>query len=190
MSQTNSPAASTPATGATVAPVAGSVMVTELKSSDRPATMAELKAACEGAPSDFLVAEAEKGSTADQAVRNYVQFQNAQLRAREQELATLRTAPAAAAAVQQPEASVGPVKRLGVPVIESPQASRRNTPAAGVSGDEFSARVAEVMAERNIDRKAAVKVVAKSEPELHRAYLEATNPGRNQRQLIADKYGA
>lgn len=39
-----------------------------------------------------------------------------------------------------------------------------------------------------LDRKKAIAVVIRQDPELHRAYLEATNRGRDRRRLIAEKF--
>lgn len=38
------------------------------------------------------------------------------------------------------------------------------------------------------DRRAAITSVMKSQPQLHREYLEALNPGKRSRELIADRF--
>lgn len=51
------------------------------------ATLAELRAGCPGASSDFILAHAEKGATLAEAKDAFIQFQAAQIRARDEDLA-------------------------------------------------------------------------------------------------------
>lgn len=68
---------------------------------------------------------------------------------------------------------------------------RKAADDSGYSGDplaDFNERVQEKMEKTGMNRRKAVMSVAKADPELHRAYLVATNPGRKAASLIADRF--
>jgi signal peptide peptidase SppA len=146
------------------------------------ATIAELKAACPGADSGFLVAQMEAGATVAVAAAAWLaeqQKQLAALKAENEELKT-KTAPPAGA---QP-----PAKRAGVqPVVDSGKPAGSGSSGAE-SGDAVADFNAAVLAQMNLnggDRRAAVLSVARTRPDLHQAYLMATQTSDKARQLLA-----
>lgn len=163
------------------------------------ASLAELKAACPGAPSDFLVEQLERGSTAAQATAAFIQFQQAQIRSRDEQLARQRQQAAAAAAAAT-EVPVAPAAAGTSPVPESGVRAAGGGGGggsggrAGTGGDavaEFDEAVREEMKLKGCGRKAAIAAVCRRDPELHRAMLEATNAHNPKaRQSIADKFAA
>jgi signal peptide peptidase SppA len=169
MSQTTNPAPGNPAT------------------EPKAATMAEFKAACPGASSDFLVECSEKGMTVPQAKDAFIGWQAAQIRTRDEELTKAKQSTTAA-----PAAGATQPKKPGVPALASEAAERSTAGAAG--GDAiaaFGSAVEEQMKKPGFDdRKKAIAAVCRSKPQLHQEYLEATNKGRKQRELIADRFGS
>jgi len=145
MSQINNPAAG-------AAPVA-----------NQPASMEELAAACPGAPSDFLVDQAKKKATANDATRAYVQFQNAQIRARDEELKQVKEK-----AEQR------------MPGVQTPVKSNitRKPASEGSGGGDALSEFNEVVREEmkmGKGRKDAIDAVRRRNPELHQAYVDAIN---------------
>lgn len=138
-------------------------------SNHQPATVAELKAACVGAPADFILAQAEAGATVQSALTSWSAVQNAELR----RLKAERSDP------------------IGVP----PLASGRGIAGVradhdwehGSAKDEFDARVRAKVAS-GIKRQAAVLAVAKAYPELHEAFIRETNEGRGVDHLINQRF--
>lgn len=127
----------------------------------RPATLAELRAKYADDPA-FALDAGEKALTMVEAEAAYAVVLRKQLQA-----AKTHTAFSPLG---------GSVARKGV--------------GAEPTGDpmsDYSAAVAEKM-KLGMDRGAAIRAVNKSNPDLHRSYLEATNPGRKQRELIADRF--
>lgn len=143
----------------------------------KAATIAELRAAYADDPTYALEA-AEKGLTLEQAEAGYAKVLRARLaqQGQQQGQGGQQTKPAGA-------------KPLGG------KAARVDADAGdGEHGDDavamFSSAVREQMKANGGDRPKAVIAAAKRNPELHRQYLEATNPGRKTRAMIADKYEA
>lgn len=137
----------------------------------KAATMAELKASCPGAPSDFLVEQAEKGATVAQAKDAFLGWQAAQIRARDAELTKLQAAkpPEQQAADPAPAAAK---KAPGVPALESK--GPKGDAAAGSGGGDFKAQV-DALVKGGMSRDKAVSKVAKDDPDAHQAYLDAAN---------------
>jgi hypothetical protein len=111
-----------------------------------PATLQELRAACPGAPSEFLLAQLEAGATIDAAKTAFI-------------------------ADQQKRLTATSAKRPGVDAL----GSGRQKVAADGDGGDFTALVKEKMKE-GLDRQAAVIAAARENPEAHAAFLHATNP--------------
>jgi signal peptide peptidase SppA len=134
----------------------------------KAATMAELKASCPGAPSDFLVEQAEKGATVAQAKDAFLGWQAAQIRARDAELTKLQAAkpPEQQAADPAPAAAK---KAPGVPALES-----KGPKNDAGSGGDFKAQV-EALVKGGMPRDKAVSKVAREDPEAHQAYIDAAN---------------
>lgn len=136
----------------------------------KAATIAELKAACPGAPADWLLAQVESGATLAAAQTAFIAHQAKQLD---------EAKSAAAKAGEDAKAKGG--AGLGVDFGRA-----RATPAAGgavateETGDpvaDFNSEVAAAMA-GGTPRFAAVQAVARKRPDLHKAYLLATNDSR------------
>ena len=144
--------------------------------SNQPATMKELKAACPGADSGFLVAQIEVGATAAQARMAWMIEQNKRLQA----------ATADAAAQKRQRAQSG--------------SSIKNRDADYAAGDDagsdygedaieaFNTAVCEVMDRQHLTRQQAIVIVATKKPNLHKEFLLASNPDAKSRRLIEEKY--
>jgi len=150
----------------------------------KAASMAELKAACPGAPSDFLVEQAEKNATLAQAKDAYLAFQNAQIRARDEELAKLRAEQKPAGQPKSEDKSDAkaeddkPAKKPGVKPLESKAAEQA---AGGADGDGavavFEQRV-KALTDAGVPRaKAAQKVLAEDD-QLRQDYTAARNAAK------------
>lgn len=164
-------------------------------SEPKPATMAELKAACPGAPSDFLVEQAEKNATAPVAKDAFLHFQAAQIRSRDQEIVTLRgKLKSDTSDEEDPSDVVDPeenplkekskaddkkpaeqpaAKRHGVKPIASNAAEASSTAAGqGAASDELDRRAAALMAKSpTMLRSKAVAKVLGDDEELRQNYL-------------------
>lgn len=146
------------------------------------ATYQQIVAACPKADEKFICSQLAAGATVDVARNAWTESLATRLEASEKALAE----KSAAGADTEPPA--GGKTKPGVKALDS-------RPAAGnaaevYSGDalaDFNARVGEKMA-AGLPRRKAVLAVAKADPELHRAFLEETNPKRKQRALIADRF--
>lgn len=153
----------------------GSVMsdkpATEVKTeiaAPQPASYQDLVGAFPKADRDFLCEQLAKKATLDEARSAYVAALEAKA---ETHAAELKKAAAA---------------RPGAPAVSTTSRGKTATAtigeetAAGFEGDavaEMSREVRERM-KLNMPRLAAVAAVCRARPELHRAYLEATNPKR------------
>lgn len=133
----------------------------------KPATVAELESACAGASSDFLLDCAKQGMTLPQAKDAFIGWQQAQIKTRDEELA--KRAPA----------------KPGAKVVAETTAAAGNLAPTAV--EEFDAQVREQM-KLGLSRSKAIAAVCRRDPELHRAFLEATNPSRHAREKIAEKF--
>ncbi|HEV7301601.1 MAG TPA: S49 family peptidase [Tepidisphaeraceae bacterium] len=147
----------------------------------KAANMAELKAACPGAASDFLVEQSEKGATAAQAQVAFIGWQGAQIRSRDEELATLRGEKAAAAATTTETTATtttAPAATVTTPAAKKPgvaalaSAPAEQTGAGAYSGDpkaELDTRVAKLTENGRMGRAQAVGKVFAADPALHEA---------------------
>lgn len=126
-----------------------------------PASLAELKAACPGASSDFLLAQLEAQATVQQALQAW----NAHLL---QELQQARHAAPA-------QTGVTPLTGSPLVQVEASSASER-----------FDMLVRERLV-RLGDRWAAIRAVAREHPELYQQFLLETNPTRKAQRLIHEK---
>jgi len=176
MSQPNQGAA--PANGKQEQP-AGGAGTDPKPAEQKPASMAELKAACPAAASDFLVDQAEKHATAQEAKDAFIHWQAAQIKARDEELAKTRRQAAPKSAVGgRPLSEAGVKRTAGDDVHEG-----------GDAVQDFNAAVTEQMKKAGYtDRKKAITAVCRSQPELHQAYMLATNPNPKLRQAINDRF--
>lgn len=146
------------------------------------ATAAELRQAFPTADSDFLFKQAERGATIAQASTAWTAELQSQLTKANEATATAKaeaeaaekaTADATAKADEALKAKqTNGVKPLGNGQTDSNAESFDGDPVA-----EFSSQTRKRV-DGGMDRMSAVKAVARSNPELHQAYLQATNkPG-------------
>jgi signal peptide peptidase SppA len=153
------------------APAAGTAVAEQ---PPKPATMAELKAALAGASSDFLVEQAEKGVTLAQAKDNFLQWQAAQIRGRDEEIGKLKQERPAAGATTTETAT----KRPGTQAVESNPAKKLDLASAssddGTATGQFKAMV-EAKVSKGMARDRAVSQVARENPEIHAAMIEEAN---------------
>ncbi|OHB82789.1 MAG: hypothetical protein A2V98_25850 [Planctomycetes bacterium RBG_16_64_12] len=146
------------------------------------ANYAELKAGLPGADAGFICEQLEAGATLAAAQRNWMATQQQRLDAATAE-ATQAKADAEKAKAEAATAAAR--KPLGL------SASDEKVSTAEFEGDAVAAfhqAVAEKVA-AGIDRPRAVALVAEARPELHEAYLLATNPGKKAQRLIGEKFG-
>lgn len=138
-----------------------------------PATVAEIKAACEGASSDFILNQIEAGANLAQALTAHAKAMHAKLIA-EQEKHAKNMADAKAAHDKDMEAAKASVAKPGVQAVASGQR---------VEGDDsdpvaaYEGKLAEAKAKLPADKAAAL--VARNNPELRAAYVEAINARRS-----------
>lgn len=131
----------------------------------KPASMAELRAACPKASADFLVDQATKGATIEQAKDAYIAHLESQ-----------------------------PKPTVAKPGVQGVNAGGVTTADAESSGGDaietFNNLVTEKMNGGKVERSAAVIAAAKANPKAHAAYLMAVNAqgGRKVQRLIAEKY--
>ncbi len=152
------------------------------------ATYTELVAACGGInPSEaedaqFLCDQLAQGAEADVASKNWTQ--TLVLRAdaaREERAAAEKRAVEAEAAKARTLPGTDPLVEGGT--------RKSSATAYGDAISEMDAAVRERRASHpNEPRRKAVLAVARDNPQLHRAYIEATNPGRRAQALIADRF--
>lgn len=138
-----------------------------------PAGYHELTAACPGADPGFLCAQLEGKATVEQAQKAWM----AELARRN------------AALTQQAEEAKAKTAAAKLPGVEA-VGTGTSAPPAGDAGDpvaEFDRLVRE-RASAGQFRPDACVAVAKANPDLHRAYLLAINPGAKAQRLIKEKY--
>lgn len=132
----------------------------------KAATLAELKAACEGADSDFLVEQLDKDATVTSAMKAW----NTTLQARLQNANEAKAKAEADAEAAKKPAPKKPIKALGTRMNASDDAE-----ADADEGDAiatFNAKVA-ALVDKGTDRMAAITKVANANPDLHAAYVDA-----------------
>ena len=151
---------------------------------DKPtaATLAEIKAACPGAPSDWILSQLEAGVTVQQAQTAFIQKQTADI-AKAKEDAEKAIAEAKAKA--SPGQGVDPVtggKSNG-------SAGANAGGSVGETGDPRADYDAAVRAQMSLgqDRMSARQEVERKNPRLVRDYLLATNPA-DQHSAIMQKF--
>lgn len=169
------------------------------------ATLPQLKEACPGASSDFLLGQLEANATAEAAAKAWtVQLakdRDAAVKAKEEAEKKAADAEAKAATAKAEANKTAAEEAKAKEDAEKAKAGKPgNDPIVGKGGKattassggdpvvEFSDAVAERMKLNGGNRRAAINSVCKAQPDLHRAMLEATNPGRKTRELIADRF--
>ncbi len=140
----------------------------------KPASLDEIKLFCPGADNGFIISQLESKATADQVRSTWAEEQNRRIEAANKENAELK----ATAEAKSKKPGVDPIG-TGKPDAGGDE----STDAVA----EFNAKVREQM-KLGKPRMKAVAAVAKSDRELHTAYLSATNPHNSKVQsLIAER---
>lgn len=131
-----------------------------------PASIAEIKSACDGCDNDFVVAQMESGATAEQANSAWMKVLSARTKAAEEKAATAEREKAELLAK-----SAAP--RTGV----DPVGSLTGGLAPETTGDPIATwddAVAEKI-KSGMSKPKAISALVREEPELHKAYLAAVN---------------
>jgi signal peptide peptidase SppA len=175
---------------ATSTPKGPKSMSTETPAAPPAATLADLKGACPGASSDFLLAQLEAGATLAAAGKAWTAKLQQDLDASQKLLADERAKREAAeqkAKETETRSSAAPKKPEGVVPTKVTHAADD----ADQDGDAFSLfneRVTELMVKKpTLSRLQAVQAVAAKDPDLHQRYLLETNPSPKARRLISEK---
>lgn len=127
-----------------------------------PATITEIKAACDGCDNDFVVAQIESSATVAQAQSAWTKLLAARVKASDEKIAALETEKAAITAKQE---------TTGVKPVGSKDVT------AKVEGDviaQWDDIVAQNIA-KGMAKGKAISAAAKAHPELHRAFIAAYN---------------
>lgn len=141
-------------------------MTTETTTPPVAATLADLKAACPGAPADFLMAQLEANATTAVAMQAFM--------AKLQKELTEKTAEA-------------PPKKTGAVGLKPVGTQRVTAETAETDVADFDALVAKAVA-GGASRDNAILSVARKHPESHRQFLLDSNPGLQLQRMIAEKY--
>lgn len=158
----------------------------------KAATLAELKAACVGASSDFLMAQLEANATVAVAQNNYIIAMRADTeklrKENEQSKAAAEAATKEAAKAKEGLETVA--KTLPAGGVEGngdkvPDAGGKKS-VVGSGAGPFNEAVKAAM-DGGLSRSDAVMQVAREQPDLHQAFLIATNP-RSMKSKIEGKY--
>jgi len=144
-------------------------MADESTKTPTPATLAELKAACPGASSDFIIAQMEATATVSQAQAAYIAKQNADLVAERTDRAKAESDAASAKAAASERPGVPPVG-AGKHGVEASADDVGGEPIAA-----WEAKIAAEMLKPGMTQRVAVRNVVVANPELHAAYLRAYN---------------
>lgn len=143
----------------------------------KAATLAELKAACPGAPSDWVLGQLEASATVSAAQAAFIAAQQA-------EIVKAKADAAKAADEAKAKQSAG----LGVnPLGTTGGSGSTGTPLTGNAVNDFNALVRQEMRDNGGDRMKAANTVARQNPTAHKAYLLATNP-KSQHDAIENKF--
>lgn len=157
------------AAGGASAPANSQASGNSAAAAPRPATLAELKAACPGASNDFLVSQLEANATVGQAASAWMTKLAADNQKLSQENTALKATGNAAAAAGQETAP----KKPGAPSVPA-GAGSKNAGGDALGGDaiaQWDEAVQEVMDAKKCTKAVAVRQVAIDQPELQAAYV-------------------
>lgn len=138
----------------------------------QPATLADLKAACQGAPSDFLLVQLEEQATVPQATKAWTVKLNADLKAANEKLAaeTKRADEAEAKLKAATEQKTG--SKTGVAPITG--TTKTETEATTSATDEWSEKLT-ALVKAGKTRAQASSELARKEPELRERMVAEAN---------------
>jgi len=140
------------------------------------ATVGDIRRVCQGATSDFILSQLERKATVEQAMQAWISEQQKAIVVAQEE------AKQAQAAVKKP--GVEPLVGKGKAAAFTVESSYDGDPRA-----DFDAKVRDRMKTGQY-RMAAIQAVARQHPDLHEAFLLATNPGHKVQVLIRDRFAA
>lgn len=139
------------------------------KEGPKPATIAELKAACAGATSDFICAMLEQEATVADAMKAYQKVQADVIAEQTAKIEALQ---------KKAEKPAAPVVAVGVEPLK--ETIKAQEPAMEPEAEWLALIHAKITA--GMPKKQATITAARENPDLHRAYLEAYN-GRFGREV-------
>lgn len=146
----------------------------------------QIKAACPGASSEFVLSQVESGATVTEALGAYAKVLAEQVAAQQAQLAEQAEAHAKAVEEAKAEAAASAAANAGCKPL-----SATSEESVNYSGDpisDFNAKVVENM-KSGLTRDQAIQRAAKQNPSLHVAFVLATNSGAKQQRLVREKYG-
>ena len=139
----------------------------------QPATIAEIKASCEGASSEFILAQVEAGATLAQAITAHAKVLHAKLVAEAEQHAKQIENAKKAHEVEMAELKAKLEKPGVKPVASGEQVE-------GDDSDPVTAYEAKLIeAKKSLPADKAAAKVARENPELRAAYIEAVNARRS-----------
>lgn len=155
-----------------------------------PATLAELKATFPNSTAEWRESQIEAESTLSDAAVNYARYVESKAAADAEQHAKELEEAKNSAKRTQPSTSLGHVPLTQANVGGDDMVMQTGNPVE----DFHSAVKARLPKHRDAtwqERKAAIAAVATENPQLHRAYIEATNENNPRvKRLIAEKFGA
>lgn len=137
------------------------------------ATVDQIRKACAGATAEFVLSQLERKATVEQAMSAWIGEQGKALAKAQDE-----TKQAAAAA-----------KKPGVEALTGKRSTAGESSYDGDPRAEFDAKVRDRM-KGGQSRVDAIQAVSRQHPELHEAFLLATNPNSKAQALIRDRFAA
>jgi hypothetical protein len=140
------------------------------------ASVDDIRRVCQGATSDFILSQLERKATVEQAMQAWISEQQKAIVVAQEE------AKQAQAAAKKP--GVEPLSGKGKAAASRVESSYDGDPRA-----DFDAKVRDRM-KTGQSRMAAIQAVARQCPDLHEAFLLATNPGHKVQALIRDRFAA
>jgi protease-4 len=143
----------------------------------QPATIGELKALCQGATPEFILAQFESGATAISALSAWSAIQAKEI----------ADAKAKATEADEKMAAKSKADADGVPPLSNGGKAKGGVDEDGDPIALFDSHVRKLTA-NGMPRIQAVQAVARKYPQLHEQFLIATNSGKRARRLIEEKY--
>lgn len=141
------------------------------------ATLAELKAACPKASSDFILKQLEGGATVMDAQKAFIETQQAEIAAKETALAAKEEALAKAAAeaeeARKPKAAA--VAPGGKALSDKPAETTRASDEAGATAAERWNLAVSAKVKGGATQAEAVRSVRRDTPDLYEAFLTEHN---------------
>lgn len=139
------------------------------------ATVQQLRQSCKGADEKFLLSQLEAAATIEQAKDAWIAEQQQRTKVLQDELETTKT------------------KKVGQqPLSAGKKRDESEDAECGDVSEQFNAAVVKAMGTKQglEARRAAIQIVATRDPQLHQAYLLATNSSKKAQRQIVEKLEA